>query len=164
MQPESQEIHRLGGHTWKLRQKYGIFFVYPAKSIKSLTKQDKEELSFSPQSTKLDLVLVVNIQKVPFEFAEKLQDITILMAASIGFQFGAQAKTVILAFTQKNALNNFQNSDGWKVGDDGSVALVTLGAGDSLNTVNIKDPIVGFVFGQKGLMYNLTFEGSKYTR
>ncbi len=86
------------------------------------------------------------------------------MAASIGFQFGAQAKTVILVSTQKDALDKFQNSDGWKVGVDGSVALVTLGAGDSLDTVNIKDPIVGFVFGQKGLMYNLTLEGSKYTK
>jgi hypothetical protein len=56
------------------------------------------------------------------------------------------------------------NQDGWKVSVDRSVALVTLGAGDSLDTVNIKDPIVGFVFGQKGLTYNLTLEGSKYTK
>ena len=85
-------------------------------------------------------------------------------AASIGFQFGAQAKTIILVFTQQGALDKFQSSDGWKVGLDGSVALVTLGAGDSLDTENVKDPIVGFVFGQKGLMYNLTLEGSKYSK
>ena len=85
-------------------------------------------------------------------------------AASIGFQFGAQAKTIILVFTQQDALDQFHSSDGWKVGVDGSVALVTLGAGDSLDTENVKDPVVGFVFGQKGLMYNLTLEGSKYTK
>ena len=85
-------------------------------------------------------------------------------AASIGFQFGAQSKTIILVFTQQGALDKFQSSDGWKVGVDGSVALVTLGAGDSLDTENFKDPIVGFVFGQKGLMYNLTLEGSKYSK
>ena len=28
----------------------------------------------------------------------------------------------------------------------------------------MKEPIVGFVFGQKGLMYNLTLEGSKFTK
>jgi len=84
--------------------------------------------------------------------------------ASIGFQFGAQAKTIILVFTQKNALDKFQNNDGWKVGVDRSVALVTLDAGDSLDTVNIKDPIVGFVLGQKGLMYNLILESSKHTK
>ena len=86
------------------------------------------------------------------------------MMASIGFQFGAQAKTIILVFTQKNALDKFQNNDGWKVGVDRSVALVTLDAGDSLDTVNIKDPIVGFVLGQKGLMYNLILESSKHTK
>jgi len=86
------------------------------------------------------------------------------MMASIGFQFGAQAKTIILVFTQKIALDKFQNNDGWKVGVDRSVALVTLDAGDSLDTVNIKDPIVGFVLGQKGLMYNLILESSKHTK
>ena len=49
-------------------------------------------------------------------------------------------------------------------GVDGSVALVTVGAGGSIDTTNIRDPIVGFVFSNKGLMYNLTLEGSKYTK
>jgi lipid-binding SYLF domain-containing protein len=86
------------------------------------------------------------------------------MAASIGFQIGAQAKTIILAFMDAEALQDFRKSEGWKVGVDGSVALITLGMGDSLDTTNVKDPIVAFVFGQKGLMYNLTLEGSKFTR
>ncbi len=47
---------------------------------------------------------------------------------------------------------------------DGSVALIKIGAGGSIDTTKIKDPIVGFVIGQKGLMYNLTLEGSKYTK
>jgi len=28
----------------------------------------------------------------------------------------------------------------------------------------VRAPIVGFIFDQKGLMYNLTLEGSKITR
>jgi len=47
---------------------------------------------------------------------------------------------------------------------DGSVALIKVGAGGSIDTTNIKDPVVAFVFGQKGLMYNLTLEGSKFTK
>ena len=31
----------------------------------------------------------------------------------------------------------------------------------TIDTANIKDPVVGFIFGAKGLMYNLTLEGSK---
>jgi lipid-binding SYLF domain-containing protein len=86
------------------------------------------------------------------------------MAASIGFQLGAQAKSIVLVFSQADALKQFRNSDGWKAGVDGSVALITLGMGDSLDTTNVQDPIVAFVFGQKGLMYNLTLEGSKFSK
>jgi lipid-binding SYLF domain-containing protein len=85
-------------------------------------------------------------------------------AASIGFQIGAQSKRVILVFMQNNALKNFRASSGWEAGVDGSVALIELGTGGSIDTTNIKDPIVGFVFGNKGLMYNLTLEGSKYSK
>lgn len=86
------------------------------------------------------------------------------MAASIGFQLGAQSKTIVILFTKQGALDHFRKSEGWKAGVDGSVALITVGAGDSLDTENVKDPIVAFVFGQKGLMYNLTLEGSKFTK
>ena len=86
------------------------------------------------------------------------------IAGSFGFQLGAQKKTLILVFTQKEALKSFRESNGWKAGVDGSVALVTVGIGGSIDTTNIKDPIVAFAFDQKGLMYNLTIEGSKYNK
>lgn len=85
-------------------------------------------------------------------------------AASIGFQLGAQAKTVIILFLTKDSLTDFRKSEGWEVGVDGSVALLDAGAGGSIDTTNIKAPIVGVVFGNKGLMYNLTLEGSKMTK
>jgi len=85
-------------------------------------------------------------------------------AGSIGFQFGVQSKAVILMFMGSGALSKFRKSKGWEVGVDGSVALIELGAGGSIDTTNIKDPIIGFVFGQKGLMFNLTLEGSKMTK
>jgi lipid-binding SYLF domain-containing protein len=85
-------------------------------------------------------------------------------SGSIGFQLGAQAKSIVIAFMTKESLNKFQSSTGWKVGVDGSVALIDIGAGKAIDTTNIKDPVVGFVFGSKGLMYNLTLEGSKITK
>lgn len=85
-------------------------------------------------------------------------------AASVGFQLGAQAKSIIIAFMTPGALQKFRDSSGWKVGVDGSVALVDIGVGKSIDTNNIKDPVVGFVFGSKGLMYNLTLEGSRITK
>jgi lipid-binding SYLF domain-containing protein len=86
------------------------------------------------------------------------------VAGSFGFQLGAQAKSIVIAFMTEDSLNQFRNSKGWKVGVDGSVALIDVGAGKSIDTTNIKDPVVGFVFGEKGLMYNLTLEGSKITK
>jgi lipid-binding SYLF domain-containing protein len=85
-------------------------------------------------------------------------------SASIGFQLGAQEKSIVLVFLTERALADFRNSEGWKAGVDGSVALVQWGAGEEINTVDIKDPVVGFVFGNQGLMYNLALEGSKFTR
>lgn len=85
-------------------------------------------------------------------------------AASIGFQLGGQVKSIIILFMQDEALQKFRNSEGWKAGVDGSIALVDIGAGRELSTQTIKDPIVAFIFDQKGLMYNLTLEGSKFTK
>ena len=85
-------------------------------------------------------------------------------AGSFGFQVGAQSKTVILMFMSKQALKNFRDAQGWEVGVDASVAMIEVGAGGSLDTTNLKKPILGFVVGQKGLMVNLTLEGSKMSK
>ena len=85
-------------------------------------------------------------------------------AGSFGFQLGAQAKSIVIVFMTAEALKKFRNSSGWKAGVDGSVALIDMGAGKAIDTSNIKDPVVGFVFGSKGLMYNLTLEGSKFSK
>jgi lipid-binding SYLF domain-containing protein len=86
------------------------------------------------------------------------------ISASVGFQLGAQAKSVIIMFMTADALGSFQRVDGWKVGVDGSVALITVGAGGSFDTEKITSPVVGFILDNKGLMYNLTLEGSKISR
>ena len=87
-----------------------------------------------------------------------------IASASIGFQLGAQARSQIVLFMNDKALGQFRNSEGWKAGVDGSVALATLGAGGAVDSETAKKPIIGFIFSNKGLMYNLTFEGSKISR
>jgi len=85
-------------------------------------------------------------------------------AGSFGFQFGAQSKDIVIIFMEEKALTKFRDSLGWSAGVDGSIVVVDEGAGGSLDTENAKDPIVGFVFGLKGLMVNLSLEGSKFTK
>jgi lipid-binding SYLF domain-containing protein len=85
-------------------------------------------------------------------------------AGSFGFQIGAQSKNIVIIFMEEAALTKFRDSLGWRAGVDGSVALIDTGAGASVDTDNMKHPIVGFVFGLKGLMVNLSLEGSKFTK
>jgi lipid-binding SYLF domain-containing protein len=86
------------------------------------------------------------------------------VGASFGFQLGVQARSVIIMFMTPEALDQFRRSNGWKVGVDGSVAIVTVGVGGSIDTNKIIRPVVGFILDPKGLMYNLTLEGTKITR
>jgi lipid-binding SYLF domain-containing protein len=85
-----------------------------------------------------------------------------LASASVGFQFGGQARSQVLMFLTEDALRTFRAGDGWQVGIDGSVALAEFGAGEALGTYTINEPIIAFVFGNQGLMYNLSLEGSRY--
>ncbi|MDH3352166.1 MAG: YSC84-related protein [Gammaproteobacteria bacterium] len=87
-----------------------------------------------------------------------------ITSGSIGFQAGAQARSIVIAFMTKSSLEQFRNSNGWRVGIDGSVALIDIGAGKTIDSQNIRDPVVGFIFGSAGLMYNLTLEGTRFTR
>lgn len=94
-----------------------------------------------------------------------IEDVTVAYyrssSASIGFQIGYQERSQILIFMTKESLALFRQSDNWEIGADASVALVTLDAGGRLNTETYADPVLAFVFGASGLMYNLTLEGTK---
>ena len=84
-----------------------------------------------------------------------------LVSASFGFQLGVQERSIIIMFMTQDALDRFYRTAGWKVGVDGSVAIITVGVGGSIDTDKITSPVIGFVRDQKGLMYQLTLEGSK---
>jgi len=87
-----------------------------------------------------------------------------IASGSVGFQYGAQRKDIIIIFLQPHALHDFEASKGWEVGIDGSVVLLNVGAAMSINSAMLNQPIVGFVVGQEGIMYNLTLVGTKITR
>jgi lipid-binding SYLF domain-containing protein len=85
-------------------------------------------------------------------------------SASIGFQLGVQEQSVVILFMTDAALQRFRDSHGWKAGVDGSVAIANFGAGESIDTETAQKPIIGFVYSNKGLMYDLSLEGAKITR
>jgi len=87
-----------------------------------------------------------------------------IASASVGFQLGAQARSVIIMFMTDSALGQFRRTAGFKVGVDGSIAIIAIGAGGAIDTNSVTKPVIGFIFDQKGLMYNLTLEGTKISR
>lgn len=87
-----------------------------------------------------------------------------ISSGSFGFQVGAQAKAIVIAFMTEDILKNFQNNPGWKIGVDGTVTIIDQGMGQSIDTDNILDPIVAFIFDSRGLMYSLTLEGSVFNK
>jgi lipid-binding SYLF domain-containing protein len=87
-----------------------------------------------------------------------------IAAGSFGLQIGGQQKNVIICFMEEGALKSFRASAGWKVGADGSVAAINVGAGAAVDSTQTKETIVSVIFGQKGLMANATIEGAKLTK
>ncbi len=87
------------------------------------------------------------------------------VAGSIGLQIGAQARSEIILFMTADALKQFQASDGFEVGVDGSIALVTVGVAGEINTTSaLNDPVIAFIYGERGLMANLSLEGTKISK
>ena len=87
-----------------------------------------------------------------------------LVSASFGFQLGVQQRSVIIMFMTRDALAGFEQRAGWKIGVDASVTIITVGVGGNIDTEQVVSPVIGFILDQKGLMYNLTLEGSKISR
>jgi len=85
-------------------------------------------------------------------------------SASIGLTLGIASRSEIVMFMTQESLDKFTKSNGWKVGVDAGIAIMTTGAGGQYDTKTLQKPILGFVFGEKGLIGDLSFEGSKISK
>lgn len=84
--------------------------------------------------------------------------------ASFGLQIGAQQYAHALFFMTPEALREFRAGPGWNAGADLEYAVSDDGRMVSADTVTALDPVVALVFGQQGLIFGATLEGTKYTR
>ena len=85
-------------------------------------------------------------------------------STSLGLQLGVGSKDLVILFFDDEAMDDFIYSSGWQAGVDGAIALFTMGLGGSIDTTESQDPIVGFVFGHKGIIAGVSFEGTKFTK
>ncbi|HEY6823478.1 MAG TPA: lipid-binding SYLF domain-containing protein [Steroidobacteraceae bacterium] len=85
-------------------------------------------------------------------------------AASVGLTLGVARHSEVILFKTPEALNKFVNSKNWSIGADASVAVVKTGAGGSYDTQTLSKPVLAFVFGEKGLMGDVSLKGAKINK
>ncbi|MDF1482754.1 YSC84-related protein [Extensimonas sp. H3M7-6] len=87
-----------------------------------------------------------------------------LGTGSIGWQIGAQSKSVLYVFNTREALAKFLDSTGWVAGVDASVAVAHIGANGRIDSETIKQPVVGFIMNNAGLEAGVSLQGTKISR
>jgi lipid-binding SYLF domain-containing protein len=85
-------------------------------------------------------------------------------AASVGLTLGLAKHSEIIMFMTQDSLNRFTSSNGWSIGADAGITVVSGGASGTYDTQTQQKPILGFVFAEKGLIGDLSFEGSKISK
>ena len=83
---------------------------------------------------------------------------------SIGLQAGAQTRAEIVLFMTPDALAQFRASKGWTAGADATIAVAHIGANGMIDTETGKQPIVGFVLNNTGLMAGVSLQGAKFSK
>ena len=87
-----------------------------------------------------------------------------MTAASIGYQAGVQEHSVLIAFISETSMNNFIKSNGWEAGVDGSIIVADWGKAKDISSISYEKPIVGFIYGEQGLMAGVSIQGTKFQR
>jgi lipid-binding SYLF domain-containing protein len=87
-----------------------------------------------------------------------------LASASVGATLGVARHDEIIMFMTQEALDKFTSTKGWAVGADTGIAVMSKGAGGDYDTKTLQRPILGFVFAEKGLIADVSLDGSKITR
>lgn len=87
-----------------------------------------------------------------------------LSGGSWGLQAGGQSFSYALFFMTDSSLDYLKKSDGFSVGTGPSIVVVKAGAGAAADVTTLTQDVYAFPYGQKGLMADLTLQGTKITR
>ena len=85
-------------------------------------------------------------------------------AASVGLTLGLAKHSEIIMFMTKESLDKFLASEGWSIGADAGITVMSQGASGEYDSKTQQKPILGFVFAEKGLIGDLSLEGSKISK
>jgi lipid-binding SYLF domain-containing protein len=117
-----------------------------------------------PRVTKGGVGVAGEFGEGELQVAGSIVDYYSVSSASVGLTLGVGRHSEIIMFMTADALERFESSKGWSVGADTAVAVVKEGAGGQYDVATLDKPILGFIFRQKGLIGDLSLEGSKITK
>ena len=86
------------------------------------------------------------------------------LAASYGFQAGAESFGYVLFFMDEDSIKYLDKSEGWELGTGPTLVVLDKGFGKNLSTTTLQKGVYAFIFNQKGLMGGIGIQGSKITR
>ena len=86
------------------------------------------------------------------------------LAASVGFQAGAQSFGYVLMFMDDESLKWLDKSDGWEIGVGPTIVVLDKGFSKNMSSTTLQKGVFAFVFSQKGLMGGVSLEGAKITK
>lgn len=87
-----------------------------------------------------------------------------LSSASLGLTLGVASHGEIIMFMTRDSLDKFSHSDGWSIGGDAEITVVKASASGEYDSRTQQKPVLAFVFSEKGLIGDLSLEGSKITK
>ena len=114
-----------------------------------------------PQVSKGGLALASGYGEGALEIHGAIVDYYSIASASVGLTAGIGAHSEIILFMNPDALARFQASKGWSVAAESGIAMLSKGMANDYESAALEKPILVFVFGEKGLIADLSLRGSK---
>ena len=87
-----------------------------------------------------------------------------LSGGSWGLQIGGQSFSYVLFFMTRSSMEYLEKTGGFEAGTGPSIVVLNKGAAAEANTTTLTHDVYAFPFGTKGLMADLTLQGTKITR
>jgi lipid-binding SYLF domain-containing protein len=87
-----------------------------------------------------------------------------LTGGSWGLQIGAQGFSFVLYFMTNGALEYLNSSAGFSAGTGPSITVINQGGAAHADITTMSQDVYAFPFNGKGLMADLTLQGTKITR
>jgi lipid-binding SYLF domain-containing protein len=121
-------------------------------------------LLIMPSVAKGALIIGIEHGKGALRIGDKTVDYYSMSAGSVGLQIGGESKDIIIAFMTTAALEQFRASKNWEAGVDANIAIVAAGSGGALTNISGKEPIQAVVFDVKGLFFDFSLKGGKFSK